>query len=253
MKIIDCRNVSKIYHRHAGQLLLRSYISGMFQRRLAGTRSDKFYALRDVSFTVNDGESIAVIGANGAGKSTLLSIVSGLSVPDEGDIDVRGRVAPLLTLGAGFHPDLTGAENLYLNASLLGFDRRKTRALFNKIVEFAGIEEFINEPLRTYSSGMGVRLAFSIAANLDPDVLVVDEVLAVGDQDFQTKCQARIRELRERGTTFFLVTHAMSTVRSLCDRALWLEHGRLVESGPADAVVDAYTQRSADVSVTAGV
>jgi ABC-type polysaccharide/polyol phosphate transport system ATPase subunit len=172
----------------------------------------------------------------------LLSLVSGLSTPDEGSIQVNGRVAALMELGSGFHPDLTGTENLRLNAALLGFTRKQTDDLFDTIVEFSGVGKFIDQPLRTFSSGMALRLAFSIAVNLNPDVLVLDEVLAVGDQYFQAKCVDRIHELRQSGKTLLFVSHSVQSVRTFCDRALWIEHGEVVLEGPAGRVIDAYVE-----------
>jgi ABC-type polysaccharide/polyol phosphate transport system ATPase subunit len=189
---------------------------------------------------VRDGESISIIGGNGAGKSTLLSLVTGLATPNEGSIEVKGRVAALLELGAGFHPDLTGAENIRMNAALLGFSRKETNELFDSIVDFSGVGEFINQTLRTYSSGMSLRLAFSVAVNLNPDVLIVDEILAVGDQSFQAKCIERIRRLRKSGKTLLFVSHNAGMVLELCDRALWLDHGSLIMQGPAKEIVAAY-------------
>jgi ABC-type polysaccharide/polyol phosphate transport system ATPase subunit len=241
MSVISCRNVSKIFRRHAGPKLAREHLKSLLTRR---TRHDSdFYALRDVSFEVNDGESLAIIGGNGAGKSTLLSLIAGLTCPDRGSLSVTGQVAALLQLGSGFHPDLTGAENVAMNASLLGFSRKQVRALFDSIVEFSGIGDFINEPLRTYSSGMVVRLAFSVAINLNPDILIIDEVLAVGDIAFQEKCNERIRALRRSGKTFVCVSHALPVLLELCDRAIWLDRGELMLSGDIKDVVSAYEGR----------
>src|SRR6266542_2508720 len=182
--VIRFQNVSKTFSRHAHQVLLRQRIAQALRR----DDSDRFYALKNVSFDLSRGESMAVMGRNGAGKSTLLSVVAGLSRPDQGSIEVNGRVAALLELGSGFHPDLTGRENVRLNASLLGLTRRRTAEVFDSIVDFAAIGDFIEEPLRTYSSGMVMRLAFSVAINVDPEILLIDEVLAVGDIAFQEKC-----------------------------------------------------------------
>ncbi|HWQ57273.1 MAG TPA: ABC transporter ATP-binding protein [Bryobacteraceae bacterium] len=196
-----------------------------------------------MSFRVEPRESLAVIGPNGAGKSTLLSLVAGLAKPDEGVIAVTGRVAALLELGSGFHYDLTGAENVRLNASLLGLTRKETSRLFDSIVDFSGIGDFIREPLRTYSSGMVMRLAFSIAVNVDPDILLIDEVLAVGDQSFQAKCFEEIHKLRRNGKTLLCVSHAPGMLHELCDRAIWLDRGELVMEGPLGKVADAYAGR----------
>ncbi len=237
MKVISCRGVSKTFHRHSGAKLIRYYLADFWKHKPSDA---PFYALKNVSFDVMNGESIAIIGGNGAGKSTLLSLVTGLAVPNAGTIQVNGRVAALLELGAGFHPDLTGAENVRMNAALLGFSRKETNELFDSIVEFSGVGDFIDQYLRTYSSGMYLRLAFSVAVNLNPDVLIVDEILAVGDQSFQAKCIDRIRRLRKSGKTLLFVSHNAGMVLDLCDRAIWLDHGELVMQGPAKEVVAAY-------------
>src|SRR5205085_88616 len=190
--------------------------------------------------SIRDGESVGVVGANGAGKSTLLSLVTRLAPPSSGDVIVNGRVAALLELGAGFHPDLTGRENVRLNASLLGFSRKQAGDLFESIVDFSELQDFIDEPLRTYSSGMSLRLAFAVAVNLDPQILIVDEILAVGDQQFQAKCMEKIFQIRNQGCTILCVSHALSTLEILCTRALWLDHGQLIMDGPVRDVLQAY-------------
>jgi ABC-type polysaccharide/polyol phosphate transport system ATPase subunit len=234
---VEFRNVWKTFHRHMGQLLLRSH----FKRLLTWKDSvERFHALRDVSFQVEHGESLAVMGKNGAGKSTLLSLVAGLVPPDRGAVLVQGRVAALLELGSGFHPDLTGMENIRLNAALLGFSRKQTVARLEEIVDFAEIADFIREPLRTYSTGMTMRLAFSVAVNLDPDILLIDEVLAVGDAGFQAKCFDRIFDFRRRGKTILCVSHAAGMAQQFCGRAVWLDHGELMLDGPVDEVACAY-------------
>jgi ABC-type polysaccharide/polyol phosphate transport system ATPase subunit len=236
MTLISFQNVSKSFHLHGGQKLMRDHLVHFFHPR----KKERFFALKHVTFDVNPGESMAVIGPNGAGKSTLLSLVAGLSQPDEGAVCVNGRVAALLELGAGFHPDLTGAENVRLNALLLGLTRKRTRDLFDEIVDFAEIGEFISEPLRTYSNGMVMRLAFSVAINVDPEILLVDEVLAVGDAAFQEKCFERVRQFRRSGKTLLCVSHASGMVQKLCDRALWLDHGSVVMAGAISEVMEAY-------------
>jgi ABC-type polysaccharide/polyol phosphate transport system ATPase subunit len=241
MNLIECQSVTKSFQRHVGQHLLRSHLTGWFRRNPA----QRFYALKNVSFTVARGESLAVIGRNGAGKSTLLSLLCGLARPDSGTIRVNGHVAPLLELGSGFHPDLTGAENVHLNAALLGFTERQTDKLYGSIIEFSGLEEFINEPIRTYSSGMVMRLAFSVAVNLDPEILIIDEVLAVGDQNFQAKCFDRIIRFREAGRSLLCVSHAPEMLQKLCDKALWLDQGDLVMSGEIGSVLRAYQGQTA--------
>jgi ABC-type polysaccharide/polyol phosphate transport system ATPase subunit len=181
------------------------------------------------------------VGQNGAAKSTLLSLVAGLSKPDSGSIAVNGRIAALLELGSGFHQDLTGAENVTLNASLLGLTRKRTTEIFDQIVEFSGIaHEFIDEPIRTYSSGMVMRLAFSVAINMDPDLLLIDEVLSVGDTAFQEKCFQKIREFRHSGKSLLCVSHAAGMVGELCDRAIWLDHGEMVMGAAISDVMEAY-------------
>ncbi len=228
--------VSKSFARHVGQLLIRERLLNLVKSR----KAERFHALQDVSFTLGHGESIGVIGHNGAGKSTLLSLATGLCYPDSGRVEVNGRVAALLDLGAGFHPDLTGAENVCINAALLGFSRHQVRAKFDEIVAFADIGEFINEPLRVYSSGMTMRLAFSVAVNVDPDILIIDEVLAVGDLTFQAKCRERIMQFRNAGKTILCVSHATETLKDLCQRAIWLDHGRVMSDGPLNRVLESY-------------
>ncbi|MGE5488917.1 MAG: ABC transporter ATP-binding protein [bacterium] len=239
MRAIAFENVTKTFHRHTGRELLRSRLA----RALSRSRRESFHALRNVSFAVEQGESLGIVGNNGAGKSTLLSLIAGLCTPDEGRVTVNGRVAPLFELGSGFHVDLTGAENLRLNAALLGLSRRRTAELFDQIVEFSGIGEFIGEPLRTYSSGMVMRLAFSIAINMDPDILLIDEVLAVGDAAFQEKCVERIDAFRRAGKTLVCVSHSAPMILKLCQRAVWLDHGEVVVEGAASEVLNAYMGR----------
>ena len=238
MSVIEFHNVSKKFSRHAGQMLLRNHVTRFF----AGRREDPFFALKHVSFSVQRGESLAVIGSNGAGKSTLLGLVAGISQPDEGTVAVNGQLAVLLELGSGFHPDLTGRENVRLNAALLGLSRRQTAAAFERIVEFSGIREFIDEPLRTFSTGMVMRLAFSVAVNRNPEILLIDEVLAVGDAAFQAKCIEKVHEFRNAGKTLLCVSHS-NMIRQLCDRAIWLDHGELVLSGAVADVLEAYAGR----------
>lgn len=238
MSLIQFEGVSKVFHRHAGQLLLRNHLTRFLTRR----QETPFYALKRVSFAVERGESLAVIGSNGAGKSTLLGLVAGVSKADEGKVQVNGHIAALLELGSGFHPDLTGRENVQLNAALLGLSRRQTAAAFESIVDFSELRDFIDEPLRTYSTGMMMRLAFSVAINRDPEILLIDEVLAVGDASFQAKCTERIHEFRNAGKTLLFVSHS-NMIQKLCDRAIWLDHGELILNGPVDEVSAAYAGR----------
>jgi ABC-type polysaccharide/polyol phosphate transport system ATPase subunit len=237
--LIEFQNVSKWFSHSTGGQLLRTHIAHWFGR----VHHEHFYALRNVSFRLDDGESLAIVGSNGAGKSTLLSLAAGLAPPDEGKVLVRGRIAALLALGSGFHPDLTGAENVVLNAALLGLSRRKTGDLFDQIVDFSGIGEFIDDPLRTYSSGMVVRLAFSIAIQCEPDILLIDEVLAVGDANFQEKCRQAISSFRKAGKAMLFVSHSPGAVRDMCDRALWIDHGATMMDGRVKDVLAAYEGR----------
>jgi lipopolysaccharide transport system ATP-binding protein len=203
-------------------------------------RYDEFWALRDVDLIIRRGETFGIIGRNGAGKSTLLRLVARVLRPTEGRVIVKGAVVPLLELGAGFHPELTGRENVYLNGTLLGKTRSQMDALYDSIVEFAELWDFIDAPIRTYSTGMVARLGFSIATSSVPNVLIVDEVLSVGDAAFQQKCLERMRGFQELGTTILFVTHSMPLVKSMCHRAAWISEGRVRSKGGAVEVVDAY-------------
>ena len=201
-----------------------------------------FWALNSVSFAVGRGEMFGIIGRNGAGKSTLLKVVSRVLTPTRGRIVVRGRVAPLLGLGAGFHPDLTGEENFFMNAAILGYPRSRIGNRLQEVVEFSELEGFIHAPVRTYSSGMEARLGFAVATLFRPDILVLDEVLAVGDAGFQEKCLARIENFLAQGTTILFVSHSLGTVREYCRRVAWLEQGQVAALGPPDEVLDLYEQ-----------
>jgi ABC-type polysaccharide/polyol phosphate transport system ATPase subunit len=238
--LIEFDNVSKWFPHSIGRQLLRTHIARWFGR----VHNEPFYALRNVSFRLQEGESLAIVGSNGAGKSTLLSLAAGLTLPDQGKVTVNGRIAALLELGSGFHPDLTGAENLVLNAALLGLSKRKTNELFDPIVEFSGIGEFIDDPLRTYSSGMVMRLAFSIAIQCEPDILLIDEVLAVGDASFQEKSKEALASFRRAGKSMLFVSHAAGAVAEMCDRAVWIDHGAVMMDGGVRDVLDAYQGRA---------
>ena len=204
---------------------------------------EKFWALRDVSLTIEPGQVVGLIGPNGAGKSTLLKLMARITAPTAGRIIIRGRVGTLLEVGTGFHPELTGRENVFLNGSILGLSRRDIAARFEEIVDYAGVERFIDTPVKRYSSGMYVRLAFSVAAHLDPDVLLVDEVLSVGDAEFQRKCIGTLREASSGGRTVVFVSHSMEAVRSLCTNAYLIEDGRVAMDGQSDEVVRHYLDR----------
>src|SRR5246127_5514639 len=199
-----------------------------------------FWALHNVSFDVDRGETFCVIGENGSGKSTLLQLVAGILQPSSGTVEVNGRVSALLELGAGFNPEFTGRDNVYLNGAILGLSTREITERYKHIEEFAEIGDFINRPVKTYSSGMVVRLAFAVAINVDPEILLVDEALAVGDIYFRQRCMRKVHELRSRGITILFVSHAVSDVKAIGDRALWLDHGRMVELGEPERVISKY-------------
>jgi ABC-type polysaccharide/polyol phosphate transport system ATPase subunit len=203
---------------------------------------EEFWAVRDVDLEVPTGSALGIIGENGSGKSTLLKLITGIIRPDRGQVHVEGRLAALLELGAGFHPEYSGRENIYLNGALLGLPRRYIDGVLDDIVEFAGeqIEQFIDSPVKTYSSGMYARLGFSIAVHLDPDILVVDEILAVGDEAFQRRCYDRIAQLKQQGRTLVLVSHALESIRELCTQCVWMEHGRVRQVGDATSVISEY-------------
>jgi len=205
-----------------------------------GVQYIDFNALTNLSFSVKQGETLGIIGSNGAGKSTLLKVIARVIRPTEGRLRLRGRVAPLLELGAGFDYEMTGRENIFLNGAVLGFSRKAMAQRLDSIVEFSGIGDFLDAPVRTYSSGMVARLGFAVATDARPEVLIADEVLAVGDTDFQRKSAARIREFRENGSTILVVSHNPASIKALCDRALWLEHGSIRLIGSASTVVDQY-------------
>ena len=229
---VSVRQLSKCYHVYAtpGDRL-RQFVLPRLQRlgRMAARAYHReFWALRDVSFDIAKGEAFGILGRNGAGKSTLLQLLCGTLTPSHGDIRMQGRVAALLELGAGFNPEFSGVENVYLNASVLGLSRAEIEARFASIAAFADIGDFIEQPVKTYSSGMFVRLAFAIAIHVEPDILIIDEALSVGDIAFQNKCLLKIRELRAKGTTLLFVTHDLSTLQLICDRVAWLRNGQLV-------------------------
>jgi lipopolysaccharide transport system ATP-binding protein len=221
---------------------LRDSVVGLVRR--AGHRShrEEIWALRDVDFTVDEGEVVGLIGRNGAGKSTLLRVLTRITAPTTGRAEIRGRVGSLLEVGTGFHPELTGRENIYLNGAVLGMKRREIQRKFDDIVEFSGIDQFLDTPVKRYSSGMYVRLAFSVAAHLEPEILLVDEVLAVGDAEFQRRCLGRMEDFGESGRTVIFVSHNMQTIAQLCDRAVLLDKGRVVADGPSADIVARYLQ-----------
>lgn len=225
MEVVRVENVTKYFTLRKQKSIKESIINS----RRSQTYSESFTALQEVSLSIKAGESVGLVGPNGSGKSTLLKIIGGILSPNEGSVLARGRMAALLELGAGFHPDLSGRENVYLNAAILGLKREETDRHFDEILEFSGISDFIDTQVKFYSSGMYVRLAFSVAVHVDPDVLLVDEVLAVGDEPFQQKCMNKIREFQQEGRTIVLVSHSSGQVNDVCDRAIVLERGRVVE------------------------
>ena len=238
MEIIKAENVSMRFRLSADRITsMKEYVVRMLTGRL---QYKEFWALRNVSFSVEKGEVLGVIGHNGAGKSTLLKVISGILRPTEGSVTVQGNIVPMLALGSGFDFDMTGRENIFLNGAILGYSKEFLTAKYQEIVDFSELGDFIDEPLRNYSSGMMMRLAFSIATVVEPEILIVDEILAVGDADFQAKSKRRMMELMSGGTTVLLVSHTLSQVREMCDKVLWIEHGQVQGYGEAKVLCDAY-------------
>jgi ABC-2 type transport system ATP-binding protein/lipopolysaccharide transport system ATP-binding protein len=217
---------------------LRAALSAFARRRTR--RREELWSLRDVSLAIHDCESVGVIGRNGAGKTTMLKLVARITEPTEGVVRTRGRVGSLLEVGTGFHPQLTGRENVYLNGAILGLRSREINRRFDEIVDFAGVERFLDTPIKRYSSGMQLRLAFAVAAHVDSDIMLVDEVLAVGDAEFQRKCMTKVRSLGTEGRTVVFVSHDLDTVSSLCSRTVWLDRGQVMAAGPSKEIVDSY-------------
>lgn len=253
-KAIEIRGLSKSYHIISGAgayrpvgMRIGESLSNFVRHPLASIQghiygSEVFWALKDVNLDVGRGETVGIIGRNGAGKSTLLKILSQITYPTAGEIVLRGSVGSLLEVGTGFHPDLTGRENVFLNGAILGMGKKEIQSKFDAIVKFAEVEKFLDTPIKRYSSGMYLRLAFSVAAHLEPDILIADEVLAVGDQQFQAKCLGKMKEVAGEGRTVIFVSHNMHAVRSLCETGVFLRSGRVVSKGPVDEVINAYSQ-----------
>lgn len=239
--MIEVHNISMTYKMAEGGIRsLKEYTVKWFSRKLKHTDHQ---VLNNISFTVNKGEVMGIVGVNGAGKSTLLKIISGILKPNSGKVILNGKVIPLLGLGSGFDSELTGIENIYLNAAILGYSKEEIDQKYKKIVEFSELGNFLHQPIRTYSSGMLMRLGFSIAAEMKPEILILDEVLAVGDDHFRAKSQARIAELIKSGATVLLVTHNAAAVKTYCHRAIWLDKGNIKMIGNAIDVMNAYAKR----------
>ena len=261
--IIEVKNLGKKYniaHQRGGYVALRDVLTNILKNpfRFAKQKAKKslglgtkeeFWALNDINFEVNKGEIIGIIGRNGAGKSTLLKILSKITPPTTGEIKINGRVGSLLEVGTGFHPELTGRENIFLNGAILGMTRHEIAKKFDQIVEFSGIEKFLDTPVKYYSSGMYVRLAFSVAAHMEPDILIVDEVLAVGDAEFQKKCLGKMEEVtKQNGRTILFVSHNMSAIEKLCNRCILLDSGNIIKEGRSKDVIDFYLNDKSNLS-----
>lgn len=242
--IIDVKDVSICFRMQHDRL---SSLKEYFVQSLRGKRSyEEFWALKNIGFSVQRGEVMGVIGHNGAGKSTLLKIISGILRPASGSVTCRGNIVPMLELGSGFDQDLTGYENIFLNGAILGYSESFLKSKYHEILAFSELGKFIEQPIRNYSSGMLMRLAFSIAAVVDPEILIVDEILAVGDADFQKKSKERMLEMMKGGTTVLFVSHTLSQIREMCQRVVWIEHGEMVMEGPAREVCNCYEGREPD-------
>ena len=238
--ILEVHNISKkflIDHEGVAYLSMRDKLASAFKSK---PQQEEFWALKDVSFDVMPGESIGIIGRNGAGKSTLLKILSRITPPTEGSIKIRGRIASLLEVGTGFHQELTGRENIFMNGSILGMKRAEIKNRFDEIVDFSGVEKFLDTPLKNYSSGMQLRLAFAVAAHLDPEILIIDEVLAVGDAEFQKKCMGKMEDVTRGGRTILFVSHNMQAISKLCARGIYLKDGTLEGNNPMGKLIDQY-------------
>jgi ABC-type polysaccharide/polyol phosphate transport system ATPase subunit len=253
---VVCRGVEKrFYHYEHRTTSLREFFVRTVLRRPIHVRRPHFQ-IRDFDLTVRQGESVALIGPNGSGKSTALRLIAGIYPPTSGSIVTHGRVGAVIELAAGFHPELTGGENIALYATVMGLMGRELQARFQSIVDFAGVEQFLDVPMKYYSSGMKARLGFAVAIAVEPDILLLDEVLAVGDQEFRDRCMERLFDFRDRTGTMIVVTHDLETIRSLCSRGVWMESGRVRMEGPIDGVLDAYiesaTRATSDAESEAG-
>ncbi len=243
MVTIEVNSVSKSFRKYTNREIATIkdlFLRGIFRKDTFETET--FWALRDVSFTVEKGKMIGIIGSNGSGKSTMLKLLAGIMGPTTGSVRLNGRVSALIELGAGFHTELSGRENIFINGIILGLSKKEIRGRFDDIVRFAGLEDFIDSPVKTYSSGMYMRLGFAIAINVDPDILLIDEILAVGDEEFQHKCLNKINEFKRKGKTLVFVSHDLGSIERLCDEVVWIEDGVLKARGLARMVIDSYTE-----------
>jgi lipopolysaccharide transport system ATP-binding protein len=246
---IKVDNLSKKYIIGSGTSgSLRETLSNVWHNTFGGKRSteEEFWALQDINFEIKQGEAVGIIGRNGAGKSTLLKLLSKITYPTTGNITMNGRVSSLLEVGTGFHPELTGRENIYLNGTILGMSRKEVKSKFDEIVDFSGVEKFLDTPVKRYSSGMYVRLAFAVAAHLEPEILIVDEVLAVGDAEFQKKCLGKMDEVAKGGRTVLFVSHNMGAIESLCNTAIQLSNGKIIDYGLTAKVIESYYSNRAN-------
>lgn len=261
--VIQVDNVSKMFRLgEVGASTLTEDLRALFRKisgksgpeidendRTSGVSTGSVWALQNIGFEVNRGEIVGLVGRNGAGKSTLLKILSRTTAPTSGEIRMKGKVASLLEVGTGFHPDLTGRDNIYLNGAILGMRRSEIKSKFDEIVEFAGVQRYIDTPVKRYSSGMYVRLAFAVAAHLDPEILIIDEVLAVGDAEFQAKCLGKMKDVADKGRTVLFVSHNMGAVADLCTRAILLQNGRLTMDGQTESVIRTYVKQNMNVGL----
>jgi teichoic acid transport system ATP-binding protein len=236
MVSIAFQNVDKYFYLQH-QKTIKELVHAIFKKQKT---LERIHALRNLSFEIGKGETVGIIGKNGAGKSTLLKLIAGVSSPTNGKVQINGKVAPLIELGAGFHPELSGRENVFLNGVILGMKEKQIEEKFQSIVDFAGLEKFIDMPIKYYSSGMYTRLAFSVAVSIDPDILLVDEVLSVGDLEFQDKCLQKMNEFKKRGTTIILVAHGMDVIKQFSERVLFLQKGQLAYDGNVDVAIQKY-------------
>jgi lipopolysaccharide transport system ATP-binding protein len=251
---IEIQNLGKEYQLASSlrYVALRDVLAGSLGNLFTGSATkEKFWALQDINLPINPGERVGIIGRNGAGKSTLLKIISRITPPTKGEVVIRGRVGSLLEVGTGFHPELTGRENIYLNGSILGLKRKEINRQLDAIIDFSGVEKFIDTPLKHFSSGMQLRLAFAVAAHLEPEILLIDEVLAVGDLEFQQKCIGKMEEVsREHGRTILFVSHQLHTLAKLCDRCIWLDKGHILFDGAVHEAIQQYTASVTAAGIT---